>query len=149
MRRTGWDVLSWSGGPTSLRAAFLGALQGALLCAAAHAALAAAAVLGKAAFSVAAPPSADEFLQAVTVVALSSTGCALVFGAPLLMVLGRLGAGGLLTYALCGALGGAAAGAFSSWTWPPFEAGLTAFLAWYGAAAAAAVWWRARALRRD
>jgi hypothetical protein len=149
MRRRGaWDLAAWDGGEPSARAAFAGAAQGALLGAAAHGALAGAIVVGKAAFGAAAPPSASEFFQAVTVVALSSTLWALLFGAPLLLLLGRLRAAGLPAFALCGALGGLAVVAFSAWAWPPFQLGLAAFLAWYGGASAATIWWRVRASGR-
>jgi hypothetical protein len=149
MRRRGVrDHVRWSGRAPSVRAAFVGALQGALLCAAAHAVFAAAAVLLKAAFSVAAPPSPADFLLAATVVALSAMLCALIFGAPLLLVLGRLNAGGALTFASCGAAAGFGATVFTAWTWPPFQFGLALFMAWYAAASAAFIWWRTNAVDR-
>lgn len=149
MRRRGfWDRLTWDGKSPGARAACWGAVQGALLCALAHGAAAGVVVVAKAAFSVAAPPPFEEFAQAVAVVALSSTFCAAVFGAPVLLLLGRFDAAGSLTCALGGALGGFAVAAFAFWTWPPFEWGMAAFLAWYGGVIAAAVWWRARAVER-
>ena len=149
MRRRGfWDRLTWGGKSPGARAAYSGAIQGALLCALAHGAVAGAVVIGKAAFGFAAPPPADEFAQAVAIVALSSTLCAALFGAPLLLLLGRLDAAGTLTCALGGAVGGFAVAAFCAWTWPPFEWGMAAFLAWYGATTAAAICWRARAVER-
>lgn len=100
---------------------------------------------GKAAYG-ASVPSAADFALAAGVVALSSALWAALIGAPLLLALGRLGAAGALTYALCGAALGAGLAVFAAWNRAPLDAGFVAFLAWYGAASAAAAWARARAL---
>ncbi len=135
----------WRGAAPSAGHAVRGGVQGALLCWAGHVVFAVLVLTGKAAYG-ARVPSAGEFAFVAGVVALSSALWAALIGAPLLLALGRLNAAGALTYALCGAALGAGLAVFASWNRAPLDAGFVAFLGWYGAAGAAAAWFRARTL---
>lgn len=135
----------WRGAAPSPGHAVWGGVQGALLCWLAHVVIAVLVLTGKAAYGARVPSPAD-FVLAAGAVAISSALWAAVIGAPLLLVLGRLGVAGALTYALCGGAQGAGLAVFASWKRVPLDPGFVAFMTWYGSASAATAWARVRTL---